>query len=135
MMPLMKTNALCQQSRLLAEQCRLELMKLHEKQTEAEVYIETARTYLETANWSPPSQSHELHAGTAPSLPTVRGADASWNKRAQETRFLAERIKDACAKREMMEIAEQYDRLGVAGPASNPSPAVHVPSASSAIAA
>jgi len=135
MMPLRNTAALCQQSRLLAEQCRLELLKLHQKQIKAADYIETARAYLETASWSPPSQSHELHAGTARSQPTFRGADASWNKRAQQTRILAERIQDAGAKREMMEIAEQYERLGFAGPASNPSPAVHVPSAFSAIAA
>jgi len=118
---------LCQKSRLLVEQCKLDLMKVLERHRQAADYINAANAYLETANWSPESQSYALQAGSAPSLPTLRGADAGWKKRAQETRILAERIEDAGAKREMMELAGQFDRLGAAGPASNSPPAVHVP--------
>jgi len=112
MMPLIKTAALCQQTRLLVEKSTLELMELYERHLRTHDYIMTGRTYLQTAGWSPLSQPHELQAGPAFSLPTVRRGDAGWNKRAWETRFFAERIEDAGVKREMMELAEQYDRLG-----------------------
>ncbi len=129
MMPLIKTAVLCQKTQLLIERSKLELTALQERHLQTYDYIETGRIYLQTARWSLLSQSHELQAGPAFSLPTIRGAYASWNKRAQETRCFAQRIEDAGVKRELMDLAEQYDRLG------DDSPAVHVPSHVDAIAA
>ncbi len=128
MMPLIKTATLCEKSQLLVEKSTLELAKLYERHLQTCNCIAAGRTYLETAGWSPLSQSHEPQAGPSP-MPTMRGGGAGWNKRAQETRCFAGRIEDAGVKRELMELAEQYDRLG------DDSPAVHVPSHVDAIAA
>ncbi len=126
MMPLIKTAALCQQTRSLIERSKLELSKLGEKHIETNEYMQAARTYLQTATRSPLGQSYETQAGPSFSLPTIRG-DTGWNKRASETRCFAERIEDAGLKREMMALAEQYDRLGGCSPATNLPPAAHVP--------
>jgi hypothetical protein len=44
-------------------------------------------------------------------LPVIRGGDSGWNERAEEPRFLAEEIKDASLKRELMAIAGLYGSL------------------------
>ncbi len=133
MTPLIKTATLCQQSRVLVERSTLELTKLRERHLETCGHIVTGRTYLQTAGWSPLNQSHEPQAGPAFSLPTVRNGDTGWNKRAQETRYFAEKIEDAGLKREMMELAARYEKLGACGLATNLP--VHVPSRLGAIAA
>ena len=133
MMPFIKTAALCRQSRLLVERSTLELMKFREQHLETCGHIVTGRTYLQTAGWSPLNRSHEPQAGLPFSLPTVRNGDTGWDKRAQEARYFAGKIEDAGLKREMMELAERYEKLGDCGLA--PNLPVDVPSHFNAIAA
>jgi hypothetical protein len=138
MMPFIRTSQLCRQSQRIAEQCKLELDRLRDRQFKAEDYIASAREFLKTAAW--PGEALQQAGGEvsdanqAGPLPILRGADAGWNERAQETRVLAEKIKDAATRREMLEIADCYDGLG-AGTAPNPAPATRAPSKLDAIAA
>ena len=124
-MPLEKASAIGRASRLLAEQCKRELAWLRQSCIEAEAYNEEARGFLSTARWTPPlSQFEGCRPAQFGSLPVVRGGDPGWNKRAEETRLFAEKMRDASLKRELMAIAELYDRLAGAGPASRASPSI-----------
>lgn len=117
MMPLI-ASLVCRETQLIVDRCRLELARLSEKHLESQKYIEAARNYLETARWTPPDQSEQPQVAPASPLPTVRNGNARLRKRAEETRFFAEMIRDVRAKREMMEIAERYDSLASAEAAS-----------------
>ena len=118
-MPLEKASAIGRASRLLAEQCKRELAWLRQSCVEAEAYNEEARGFLSTARWTPPlSQLEERRPARLGPLPVVRGGDPGWSKRAEETRLFAEKTRDASLKRELMAIAELYDRLAGAGRAS-----------------
>ncbi len=124
-MPLEKASAIGRASRLLAEQCKRELAWLRQSCVEAEAYNEDARDFLSTARWTPPpSQFEGCRPARLGPLPVVRGSDPSWNKRAEETRLFAEKMRDASLKRELMAIAELYDKLAGAGPASRASPSI-----------
>ena len=124
-MPLEKASAIGRASRLLAEQCKRELAWLRQSCVEAEAYNEDARGFLSTARWTPPlSRFEQSRSARLDPLPVVRGADPGWNKRAGETRLFAEKMRDASLKRELMAIAELYDRLASGGPASRASPSI-----------
>jgi hypothetical protein len=125
MMPLEKASAIGRASRLLAEQCRQELARLGQSCVEAEAYNEDARAFLSTARLTPPlSQSGECRPARLGQLPVVRGGDPGWSKRAEETRLFADKMRDASLKRELMAIAELYDKLAGAGSASHGSPSI-----------
>ena len=124
-MPLEKASAIGRASRLLAEQCKRELAWLRQSCVEAEAYNEEARGFLLTARWTPPlSQFEERLPAQLGPLPIVRGGDPGWNKRADETRLFADKIRDASLKRELMAIAELYDRLAGAGSTRRASPGI-----------
>ena len=124
-MPLEEASAIGRASRLLAEQCRQELAKLGQSCVEAEAYNEEARGFLSTARWTPPfGQIGECRPARLGPLPVVRGGDPGWNKRAEETRLFADKMRDASLKRELMAIAELYDKLAGAGSASRASPSI-----------
>jgi hypothetical protein len=117
MMPLEMDLAVCQGSALLADQCRRELTRLQMSSIEAFAYNKAARSFLQTAGWIPPRHYGKARPAELDSLPVVRGEDSGWNKRAEETRLFAEKVKDAALKRELMAIAELYGSLAGAGPA------------------
>jgi hypothetical protein len=122
MMPLEKALAIGRASRLLAEQCKRELARLHQSCVEAEAYNEEARGFLSTARLTPPlSRFEQCRPALLGPLPIVRGGDPGWNKRAGETRLFAEKMRDASLKRELIAIAELYDRLAGAGSAGRAS--------------
>ncbi|MGO9485785.1 MAG: hypothetical protein ACLPX9_14565 [Rhodomicrobium sp.] len=125
MMPLEKTSAICRETKLLVEQSKQELARLRKSHCESEAYNEAARAFLQTANWTPQSRFEETRpAGGHSPLPVTRTGDPGWNKRAQETRFFAGKVRDAYVRRELMAIAELYDRLSGAEPAGYTSPGI-----------
>jgi hypothetical protein len=121
MMPFKPASAVCQDSALLAEQCRRQLARLRMSSIEAFAFNEAARGFLQTAGWTPPSHYEEARPAELDPLPVVRGGDSGWNERAEETRLFAEKVKDANLKRELMAIAELYGRLASAEPAGHAS--------------
>ena len=71
-----------------------------------------------------PANSGECRPAQLGPLPVVRGGDPGWNRRAEETRLFADKMRDASLKRELMAIAELYDKLAAAGSASRASPSI-----------
>lgn len=117
-MPLEKASAICQATKQRTEQCNRELARLRESHIEAEAFNEAARGFLQTAGWTPPGQFEELPPAPLSYLPVERSDDSGWNKRAEETRLFAEKATDASVRRELTAIAELYDVLAAAAPAS-----------------
>ncbi len=91
---------------------------------EAFAYNEAARSFLQTAGWTPPNQHEEARPAKLDPLPVMRGADSGWNKRAEETRLFAEKVRDGTLKRELMAIAELYGKLAGTGHAGRASPLI-----------
>ena len=134
-MPLEKAWAICRASRLLVRQCKQELIRLRKSHIEAEAFNEAARSFLQTAKWTPPRQFEEPPPALFCYLPVERSGDAGWCKRAGETRLFAEKATDANVRRELMAIAELYDLLGSAAVTQSPPAAGCAPPAVDAIAA
>jgi hypothetical protein len=118
-MPLQTASKMHQTTLSLAQQCRRELERLHEKCRELDAYNKAALKFLESARWKPQELSRATEAAHALS-PRVENDTGGWHKRAEETRKLAQKIRDPGAKRAMMEIAEGFDRLCT--PATHPAP-------------
>jgi hypothetical protein len=119
-MPLERAAAVCRATKLLVEQCKRELARLRRSHIEADAFNEAARAFLHAAPWNPPSQFEDPPPAPLSLLPVVRGDDADWGRRAQETRFFAGKVSDANIRRELMAIAQLYDLLGSAGAAASP---------------
>ncbi len=123
-MPLEMASAVCRESALLAEQCRRELARLRMSSIAAFAYNKAARGFLQTAESAPPRQYEKARPAEFGPLPVVRGEDSGWNKRAEETRLFAEKVKDATLKRELMAIAELYGSLAGSVPACRTPPRI-----------
>jgi hypothetical protein len=67
MAPVEKTAALCKQTALLVKQSVQEIAKLHERNLRSRLYIEGARTYIETACGLPVSPTPNGPISTASS--------------------------------------------------------------------
>ena len=119
-MPLERASAVCRASKLLVEKGKQELARLRESHIEAEAFNEAARAFLEAAKWTPSSRFEEPPPAPFCHLPVERSDDAGWGRRAQESRFFAEKVTDANVRRELIAIAELYDLLGSAGRAALP---------------
>lgn len=62
MLPVEKTAALCKRTALLVQQSAQEIARLHERNLSSQLYIEGARTYIETACGLPVSPTPIAHA-------------------------------------------------------------------------